>query len=57
MKKKIEKVNGFTSTQNQNDFMMIESYVEEQKELAEKKKASNVSLPQCLRAARLRFQK
>ena len=41
MKKKIEKVNGFTSTQNQNDFMMIESYVEEQKELAEKKKASN----------------
>ena len=39
--KNVKVVNGFTSTQNQNDFMMIESYVEEQKELAEKKKASN----------------
>ena len=39
--KNVKVVNGFTSTQNQNDFMMIESYVEEQKELAEKKKARN----------------
>ena len=52
--KNVKVVNGFTSTQNQNDFMMIESYVEEQKELAEKKKkASNgftTSMPKSSKA-------